>query len=353
MTELWCRNGKLARLVFAICGAAFLAMSPSCWSALPQEMRRPALMPWVKFFPESSVCECSPLASPSSQTDVYIFAGIMAALIAIPMFFLVAIPWINRKLRCTAFSQDGFGLRIHLRPKDEEAERKKLLKKQRKQERKERKKNKKNKKKEGKQKDDGTVESGVVEGNEIVSDDEQGDLEEEHGEYESGGEEEREDGSFDSYEYDDSTTGAKIRARIAEDKLREESRIEMLDNKFTMFNKQREYFLRIKEEEAMEMNKARGVLEWKRGTPDKVVPAVKILATRCATRLTIETEEITNLTSSFMTEYLLCLLLHGVLSGSYGLLAGATTGTALLVLSRGLPILWQSSSTTFLELSTI
>lgn len=269
-----CRNGKLARLVFAIAGASFLAMSPSCWSALPGQMRRKALIPWVKFIPETSVCECSELATPDNQMDVYEFGGIMAALVVIPLFFVVAVPWLNRKLHCTAFSQDGCGLRVRFRPKDEEAERKRLLKKRKKESKRKGKKSKKA---------DHSEPAATDSGHEN-----QGEVEEDGDEYASDGEayldepEEYEDGSFD-YGTEDSTSGANMRARIAEDKMREEARIETLENKFNMFNKQRDFILRNQEEEE-EKEKRKiptGVLDWKRGTPDKVAPSVRILATRC------------------------------------------------------------------------
>jgi len=88
-------------------------------------------------------------------------------------------------------------------------------------------------------------------------------------------------GSYASVDDDDSSAGATQRMRIAEDKLREEDRIEVLHNKFDMFNKQREWLLRDEVAEEEEKRKPPpGVIDWKRGTPDKVVPAVKILATR-------------------------------------------------------------------------
>src|SRR5690606_16622077 len=61
---------------------------------------------------------------------------------------------------------------------------------------------------------------------------------------------------------------------------REENRVEVLNNKFEMLNKQRDKMLNGDEDEEEKNKPPPGMIDWKRGTPDKVVPAVKILATR-------------------------------------------------------------------------
>ncbi len=173
---------------------------------------------------------------------------------------MIVIFKINRKIHCAVFSADGCGLRIQFKPHVAPHETQGLmgaLKQHRKEKRERKKKEKQDAKRKGETKSEESISDETADESESY----------------------KKRSSVSSSHSVLSTSSGRYIERAKVQMKKEDERIEILNNKFEMFNKQREKLLNGDDEE--EENKPPpGMLDWRRGSPDKVVPAVKILATR-------------------------------------------------------------------------